>query len=186
MNLNVDRVVLIFLFLSLFSCSSDEEEVPVFESSLITNFEWELSSFNVENPIDLNLDGVLSIDMVEEFECLKDESYNFESISKSATYFISPLQVNFLNNDTSLVSSFECRQGITIPSFGSFEMINETTISITVDLAVLPPKTITKILAYDNDRLIQEINSEYYTYDKENEVFVRGGNLLISKVFTKR
>lgn len=68
-------VVLLSIF-SLYGCNSDDNEII----SLSLNGEtYELSSYNIETPVDLNNDGVFSLNLLEEGvgECLVRE-LNFD------------------------------------------------------------------------------------------------------------
>lgn len=170
-RINICRYLIIIVVV-LFSCSNDEKS---FDSSKITNYSWQLSSFKTEQKVDLNLDGVESFEMVDEFECLSNEKIMFwtTTVEGNNLTFIESNLGNY-RNSTNGEEWYEClEQYFPILQKGSCKMLNEN--SIEIQLKATPEKTAKKLqLEFFDNQLIEKVKMLFpVAYDSNSKTFVR-------------
>jgi len=173
--------ILIVIFIT--SCSSDDSEI---DSSFITDYSWKLINYNLLQPVDLNLDGIASLDMTEEFDCIKDESFSFNSIDQ-LFYTHSNLVLILTNGGDVVTERYECSEGPVYPFIrtGYFRMINENTIEITIDDILSNGNIFVLELEYENFILTQTITANYpVSYNQDTGTYNRE-SLVIEKVFIR-
>ena len=70
---SIQYLFLLVLF-AFASCSKSSDNVTTYDSSNITNYGWHLNSEKLSQAVDINKDGVFSLDATEEFDCKKNEA----------------------------------------------------------------------------------------------------------------
>lgn len=84
------------LSLLLVSCTNNTDDIISVEGV------WELTEYNVANGFDINNDGVANTNLLEEIECLNQETLIFESngVVKSNTTFNPSIDIALVNEAT--------------------------------------------------------------------------------------
>lgn len=91
------RILTIITFLSLliFACSSDDSNLTSVEGV------WELVGYNVAEGFDINNDGIKSINILQEIDCINNEIMVFESTGVVYTHAsFNPLIQIYVLNET--------------------------------------------------------------------------------------
>lgn len=174
---------LILSLVVLFSCSNDEKS---YDGSKITNYWWELSSFKLEQKVDLNLDGIESFEMLDEFECFSNERILFWTTTvegNNFTFYESNL-ANYRTNGNG-EEWFECVDiNPSLSQKGSYKMLNEN--SIELNLKATPDKTVKKLqFEFIDNQLIQKTKMFFpVSYNYNSKTFVRK-EIEVTKTYSK-
>lgn len=175
-----------FLFLS---CSNDNTEIS---DASIKGHSFRLTSFQLSQAVDLNLDGTASTDMINEFECIGEEQITFNEIENQIIYKLSGLSGMSEGNTSTpnpSINYFECsEEGIYAPGFGNYKMINENVVEVDITLRLpLGQKSYKTQYTIDSkNNKITETSTENYptTYNSQTHKWERS-TIQIKKEFTR-
>ncbi|HIC31347.1 MAG TPA: hypothetical protein EYO76_05465 [Flavobacteriaceae bacterium] len=130
------NILISALFLIIFSCSPESKNELEYGFSFLVNKQWKRVQFNIPIELDFNLDGVASSNMVNEFDCLGNESfilspnnkfeYNLDGLFLTTTA-LDPSNPNY-------TEQYSCDEdGLGGSFFGTFTMLNENTVRLKRD-----------------------------------------------------
>jgi hypothetical protein len=124
-------LVLLVLF-AVVSCSKSSDDVTTYDSSNITKYGWHLNAEKLSQAVDLNKDGVFSLDATEEFDCKKNEKIRFNFADNTHFELVNS---NFVGLTTysanNAIESFECNINLNTGRYtGTFIMSGPNTIEL--------------------------------------------------------
>ncbi|MCF6307606.1 MAG: hypothetical protein L3J09_06600 [Flavobacteriaceae bacterium] len=176
----INFLITLLIAVIIVSCSSEEKEI---DSSFITDYSWRLESLIVPIAIDLNLDGTASLDMTDEFDCIKDENFYFNS-NGDVWYSGSNLLLIKTYGGGTITERYECSEEPVdlFLRWGTFRMIDENNIEIIIEEFSTFPGFVLEY-HFNNNKLTQTISSNYpISYNEDTNTYNRE-IIEIKKVF---
>jgi len=169
-----DFLVLLVLF-AVVSCSKSSDDVTTYDSSNITKYGWRLNTEKLSQAVDLNKDGVFSLDATEEFDCKKNEIIRF-NFSDNTHFEL--IKSNFVGvttyNANNTIQSFECSTNLITGRYtGTFMMSDPNTIELkylTTDLlGNFNPGYIIKYSLLDNKLITTSTENYPISYNIQSQ-----------------
>ncbi len=125
-------IIFLFVLFAVLSCSKSSDDITTYDSSNITNYGWHLSAEKLSQAVDINKDGVFSVDATEEFDCKKNEKIRFNFSDN--THF-EHLNSNFVGvttyNANNTIQAFQCSTNlVTGRNTGTYIMSGSNTIEL--------------------------------------------------------
>jgi hypothetical protein len=182
-------LLLLFISISFSSCSNDNSESS---DSSIKGYTFRLTSFKLSQVVDLNLDGIASIDMINEFDCIGDEEIYFGTIENQIIYKQSGF-VGIIKNPTSgsdiPIDYYECsEENPNLSSSGNYIMVNKNIVEAEIKTIFgLGPKSykVRYTIDSENKKLTETLTQSHpTTYNSQTHKW-ENSSIEIKKEFTR-
>lgn len=180
---------LLFISISFSSCSNDNSEI---NDSSIKGYTFRLTSFKLSQAVDLNLDGIASIDMINEFDCIGDEEIYFVYIENQIIYKQSGfggITISPTSGSDMTINYYKCSEdNINLSSFGNYKMVNKNIVEAEIKTVFgLGPKSykVRYTIDSENKKLTQTLIQNYPTKYNSRTHKWEESSIEIKKEFTR-
>ena len=171
----MQKLIPLLAVLTLLSCSSDTN----FDDSVLRK-SWHLSSLQLSQPVDLNLDGIASTDMLLEMPCMATESFWLSSVGNTFSFYMGDYVT--YSNDGGASWLTACVENGGLNGYGTFRAINGETLELRYEHSfnAIGFEPYTKRFKIEENKLVLE-GMQFYraTFDQNTqtwttaEMFVR-------------
>ena len=183
------KIFLLFISISFLSCSNDNIEI---DDSSIKGYTFRLTSFQLSQAVDLNLDGIASIDMINEFPCIGDEEISFVYIENQIIYKQSGFvgaTINPTSGSDMTINYYECsEENLNFPSSGNYKMVDKNVVEAEIKTIFgLGPKSykVRYTIDSENKKLTQTLTQSHpTTYNSQTHKW-ENSSIEIKKEFTR-